>query len=65
MAEFSTGNGHIHHNERRGDAANGTRGVPFGVSQVGLHDLVPKLGYRGMALSQANSFLDEAVTPIA
>lgn len=46
MAQFTEDNGRTNHNGHVKAESNGARRVPFGVSQVGVHDLVPKLGYR-------------------
>ena len=46
MANDTLGNGSGIHDVSMGAEAPGARGVPAGVSQVGVHDLVPKLGYR-------------------
>jgi len=46
MTNFTEGNGGNSHDVSMGAQAPGARSVPPGVSQVGVHDLVPKLGYR-------------------
>ncbi len=46
MAQFTEDKGQTNHNGHVGAGINGTRRVTFGLSQVGVHDLVPKLGYR-------------------
>jgi len=46
MTNFTEGNGSNSHEAYSGTQEPGARSVPPGVSQVGVHDLVPMLGYR-------------------